>query len=173
MRNKDEKVPNKILRSFQKILRRKGQDIERGIEKPGQFYLLFSHKIEKDDLTGDPKKLGQIVPPEFDPNTPSSEIDLSTYFIKRFQRWLLGKRPPQKRVRPKHKRDNKLAGTPPIVKKSSVTEEATIHRYMDNLVFKKIESVNDIEFAKADKKARKRYTQSKYRYIQTTAKKTS
>ncbi len=172
MRKKDD-VPSGIKKLLLKVGKRKSQDIERGIDEPGLLFPATRHEISKDDLRGDPKKLGKISLAPFDPYTPEAEQKLARYFLRHFQKWLLGKRLPQKRVRPNHKRDRQIVEggihRKVVNNSSSKTREITAHSKMDDMVFKETENiVNDKEFTKRNKMARKRLIQAKYRYPKTT-----
>ena len=166
MENKNEdRMPSSVTKTFRKVLQRSKQDLERGLRKPGWLFPAVQHRIEKDDLKGDPNKIGKITIEPFNPRISSAEFGLSVYMLKRFQRWLLGRKPPQKRVRPRHERDKKLAPTP-VENKQSMDQETTKHRRMDKLIFKETERIkDDKEFAQANKRGGKRYTQSKCRYL--------
>lgn len=147
IKKKQNKTSIRIARSLRKLAERKKQDIEKHVDKPGWLFPpvrhIFSLKGNKEEQLGE-------LSIHIKPSTPASERKLSELFLARFQRLIFGKNLPQKRVRPKHERDKMLVQN---------------KKAMDRLVFKEIESIkNDKEFALADKKARKKLTQAKYRH---------
>lgn len=151
------------------LVERKNQDIERGVTKDSLVFPPIVHTIAKDDLTGNPEKLGKISIKEFPPGTSAREIRVASHFLKRFQKLILGKKPPQKRVRPKHKRDKLLAEDKPV-RKRSVNQEITFRRKMDDLIENETKNVPLEQLATAEKRPRKRYIQAKYRYLRPSRK---
>ena len=100
----------------------------------------------------------------------AKEVSAANYFLKRFQKMILGRKPPQKRVRPEHKRDKMLAEDKPIKKKSAADQKITFHRKMDDLIENENKNVDLEQLAIADKRSRKKFIQAKYRYLKSSKK---
>lgn len=169
-------APPKIEKEINKLHKRNLQDAEReGRILFGWLFPPVRHEVGPDDLLGNPKKKGKIGLATFKPDTSARELRVANFFLKRFQKWLIGGNPPQKRIRPKHKRDAMLVKDKPIkiITRNPVndTTEITVHRKMDDLVFKETESIiGNEEFSKSDKRARKKHIQGKYRFLPSSKK---
>jgi len=163
-------IPLRIEKDIRKLARRKMQDIGKGIDKPGYLFPTISHVVGKEDMKGCPDKLGEVRLNIRNPRRTSAlELKVGMFFLKRYQKWLIGKKLPQKRVRPQYDRDRELAKSKITTQKSR--NESTIHRPMDDIVFKETENITDTkEFSEANKRARKRYIQAKYRFNRSTKK---
>lgn len=157
------KIPRKILKDIEKLGIRKQQDIERGLDEPGFIFPPVVHEIGEDDLKGNPKKLGKIGLGLSRPNISSVEFSVAQYFLKSFQKWLIGKKPPQKRVRQNHDRDKSLIYDIPKIK-TSHNGERTKRTFIDEIIDRETIDLKLEELGEQEKKIKKKLIQAKYRY---------
>lgn len=164
-------------RLLKKVAERKSQDIEKGIDSYGTWlYPPIIHIVGPEDINGDPNKRGKVRIGDFDPMKVSiAELELSNIHLKSYLKFLIDRKLPQKRIRPKHDRDKSL--TEVALQNintnfgAGLYKETTKHRKMDDIVNEETEYIqDDREYAIANKRSRKKLTQAKYRYNLTSKK---